>query len=143
MAPNLNEHFREQLQARGIPASQTAAITIRMDADLTSADKEAFDIQPKNPPLKALSHERAWRVQAQNPGNHELNLNVTLSAQIPSIGDVQRAPLALSRWVSVGGGENFLTSYRTGIAGSLAGLLGLLIAWTVWRSRRSSVFSNR
>jgi hypothetical protein len=143
MAPNLNERFREQLQARGIQASQTAAITIRMDADLTSANKEAFDIQPKNPPPKAPSYERSWRVQARNPGNHELDLKVTLSARIPSIGDVQRAPLALSRWVSVSGGENFLTSYRTGIVGSLAGLLGLLIAWTVWRSRRSSVFSNR
>lgn len=141
-APNLEEQFREQLRARGISGLQTAAIALRMEADLTSADKEAFEIQPKNPPNNAPSYARAWRIQARNTGNYELDLKVTLSARIPSIGDVQRGPLALSRWVSVGG-EHFLAPYRTAIAGSLAGLLGVWIAWTVWRGRRSSVFSHR
>ena len=133
---SLNNQFRDQLEARGIPASYAAAIVILVDADLTSRDKDALDVFVEMSPDKRPSDGRVWRVRALYPGNHKLNLKVTLSARIPSAGEVQGIPVTLSRSVSVVGGENSPTPYRPGIAGCLAGLLCAWIAWTLWRNRR-------
>jgi hypothetical protein len=134
---SLNDQLSDQLQARGIPASYATDIVILVDADLTSRDKDAVEI------FVEMHRDRVWRVRALYPGDHELDLKVTLSARIPSAGEVQGIPVTLSRSVSVVGGENLPTGYRPGIAGCLAGLLCAWIAWTLWRNRRSSLLSNR
>jgi hypothetical protein len=126
----------------GWAAASTAAISILVAADLSSPNKQAFDIQ-SNPAGRPSSDDWVWRVEARNPGNYQLDLKVTLSARVPYATDVQARPVVFSRPVSVSGGENFLGQYRTEIAGSLAGLLGVSIAWAVWRHRQSSVFSHR
>jgi len=140
---NLNDQLREQLQARGMPAVDAAAIVVLMDADLTSPDKDALDIFVEMSRDKRSSYERVWRIRALYPGDHELNLKVTLSAWIPSAGEVLGRPVTLSSLVSVVDGETVLKPYRPGIAGCAAGLLCAWIAWTLWRNRRSSQFSNR
>jgi hypothetical protein len=140
---SLNQQLRDQLQARGIPAPDATAIVVRADADLTSPDKAALEIFVDLSRDKRSSDEWVWRVRAPYPGDHELNLKVTLSAQIPSAGEVQGRPVTLSRSVSVVGGENLPKSYRPGIAGCVAGLLCAWIAWSLWRNRRSSLLSNR
>jgi hypothetical protein len=136
------DRFRNQLESRGIPASQTDAISTLVAADLTSPSKDAFDIQ-SHPAGGPSSDQWIWSVKALNPGNHHLDLKVTLSARIPYAADVQARPVVFSRPVSVTGGENFLLQYRREIAGSLAALLGVSIAWALWRNRRLSVFSHR
>ena len=140
---SLNDQLRDQLQARGIPASDAAAIVILVDADLTSPDKEAVEIFVDLSRDKRSLDERVWRVRAPFPGSHELNLKVTLSAQIPPAGEVQGRPVILSRAISVVAGENVLKPYRPGIAGCVAGLLCAWIAWTLWRNRRSTLVSHR
>ena len=140
---NLNDQLRDQLQARGIPAPDAAAIVILVDADLTSPDEDGLEVFVDLSRDKRSLDERVWRVRAPFPGDHELNLKVTLSAQIPSAGEVQGRPVTLSRSISVVGGENLLTPYRPGIAGCVAGLLCAWIAWTLWRNRRSSLFGHR
>jgi len=140
---NLNDQLRDQLQARGIPAPDAAAIVILVDADLTSPDEDGLEIFVDLSRDKRSLDERVWRVRAPFPGDHELNLKVTLSAQIPSAGEVHGRPVTLSRSISVVGGENLLTPYRPGIAGCVAGLLCAWIAWTLWRNRRSSLFGHR
>ncbi len=133
----LNDQLRDRLEARGIPASYAAAIVVHVDADLTSRDKDALDIFVEmSPDKRRPSDDRVWRVRALYPGNHELNLKVTLIARIPSAGEVQGIPVNLSRSISVVGGENSPTPYRPGIAGYLTGLLCAWIAWTLWRNRR-------
>ena len=140
---SLNDQLRDQLQARGIPAPDTAAIVILVDADLTSPDTNALEIFVELSRDKRSLDERVWRVRAPYPGDHQLNLKVTLSAQIPSAGEVQGRPVILCRSISVVAGENLLNPYRPGIAGCVASLLCAWIAWTLWRNRRSSLFSNR
>src|SRR4029077_14520444 len=120
---SLNDQLGDQLQARGIPASEAAAIVILVAADLTSPDKDALEIFVDLSRDKRALDERVWRVRAPYPGDHELNLKVTLSAQIPSAGEVQGGPVTLSRSISVVDGENLLKPYRPGIAGCVAGLL--------------------
>ena len=105
---NLNDQLRDQLQARGIPAPDTAAIVILVDAALTSQDQDALEIFVDLSRDKRSLDERVWRVRAPYQGDHELNLKVTLSAQIPSAGEVQGRPVTLSRSISVSGATDDL-----------------------------------
>jgi hypothetical protein len=138
---SLNDIFRDQLLEQGVPALQAAAVPILVHADLTSPSKNAFDIRPvaANSPS---SGEHLWRVVPRSPGNHKLELNVTLSARIASAGDLQAVPVVLVHSVSVIGSENFLNKYWPLMIGCLAAV-ALFATWAPWRSARPSAFSNR
>jgi hypothetical protein len=139
----LHDFFRDQLRALGVDASQAVAITLLVHAELTSSDKNSFDILtlPENSPS---SGGQLWRVVPRNPGDHKLDLKVTPSARVVSAGEVQGAPVVMVHSVSVMGVDNFLTEYGPAMIGCLAAL-GLLawIAWTLWRNARPSAFSSR
>jgi hypothetical protein len=139
----LDDFFRDQLRALGVDASQAVAITLLVHAELTSSDKNSFDILtlPENSPS---SGGQLWRVVPRNPGDHKLDLKVTPSARVVSAGEVQGAPVVMVHSVSVMGVDNFLTEYGPAMIGCLAAL-GLLawIAWTLWRNARPSAFSSR
>jgi hypothetical protein len=138
---SLNDLFRDELLEQGAPALQAAAVPILVHADLTSRSKNAFDIRTvaANSPS---SGEHLWRVVPRNPGNHKLELKVTLSARLASAGHLQGMPVVLVHSVSVIGGENFLNRYRPAMIGCLAAV-ALFCAWAFWRSARPSAFSNR
>ena len=139
----LNDFFRVQLLEQGVEPSEAGAVTVLVHADLTSADKKAFDIRGV-PASNPSSGEELWRVVPRNPGDHKLELRVTPSARIVSAGDVQGEPVVLDHPVSVIGGDSFFNDYGPAMIGCLAAL-GLLawIAWTLWRNARPSVFSSR
>jgi hypothetical protein len=138
---SLNDFFRDQLLEQGVPALQAGAVPILVHADLTSPSKNAFDIRAAatNSPSSA---EHLWRVVPRNPGNHKLELNVTLSARIASAGDLRGVPMVLVHSVSVIGGETFLNEYRPVTIACLAAVV-LFAAWALWRRVRPSAFSNR
>ena len=139
----LNDFFKEQLRALGLAAPQAAAVTVLVHADLTSQDKNAFDVRavPENNPSSA---EQRWRVVPRKPGDHKLELTVTPRARIVSARDVQGDPVEMVRYVTVVRVDNFLGDYGPAVIGCLA-VLGLLawIAWTLWRNARPSAFSTR
>lgn len=138
-----NDFFRVQLLEQGVEASEAGAVTVLMHADLSSVDKNAFDIHAVSA-ANPSSSEELWRVVPRNPGDHKLELRVTPSARIVSAGYVQGEPVVLDHPVSIVGADSFLNDYGPAIIGCLAAL-GLLawIAWTLWRSARPSVFSSR
>lgn len=138
---SLNDLFRDQLLEQGVSALQAAAVPIQVHADLTSPSRNAFDIHAAavNSPS---SGEHLWRVVPRNPGNHKLELKVTLSARIPKAGDLQGVPVVLVHSVSVIGGENFLNHYWPVTTAGLAAV-ALFAAWALWPSVRPSAFSNR
>jgi hypothetical protein len=139
----LNEFFRDKLIALGVESSQAAAVTTRVHTDLTSPDKNAFDIRavPANNPS---SVEQLWHVVPRNPGDHKLELRVTPTARIVSAGDVQGEPVLLVRSVAIIGVDTFFNDYGPVLIGSLAAVgLFAWIAWTVWRNARPSAFSSR
>jgi hypothetical protein len=137
---SLNDLFRDELLEQGVPALQAAAVPILVRAELTSPGKNAFDIRTvaANSPS---SGEHLWRVVPRNPGNHKLELKVTLSARLASAGDLHGMPVVLVHSVSVIG-ENFLNEYGTAMIGCLAAV-ALFCARAFWRSARPSAFSNR
>jgi hypothetical protein len=138
-----NDFFRVQLLEQGVEASEAGVVTVLVHADLTSADKNAFDIHAV-PAANPTSGEELWRVVPRNPGDHKLELRVTPSARIVSAGDVQGEPVVLDHPVSVIGADTFFNDYGPAIIGCLAAL-GLLswVAWTLWRNARPSVFTSR
>jgi hypothetical protein len=139
----LNDRFRDQLTEQGVSASQAAALTILVQADLTSPNKHAFDIHAEDAASNPTSGQ-LWRVVPRNPGDHKLELRVALGARIDSAREVHGAPEVLIHSVAVIGGENFLNEYWPAIIGCLAAMaLFAWIAWTLWRSARMSAFSNR
>ena len=137
----LEELFRQQLVWQGVPASEAEATTLLVHADLTSPEKNTFDIRPAEP--KRPSGEQLWRVAPLNAGDHKLELKVTLSARIGSAGEVQSAPVVLVRSVSVVG-ETFFNQYWPAMIGCAA-LLGLFgwIAMTFWRNAQPSAIGSR
>jgi hypothetical protein len=139
----LNDFFRVKLLELGVQASEAGAASVLVHADLISADDNAFDIRAASP-SNPSSGEQLWHVTARNPGDHKLELSVTPSARILSVGDVQGTPVVLTRFISVAAPESFFNDYGPAVIGSLAAL-GLLawIAWTLWRNARPSVFSSR
>jgi hypothetical protein len=144
---NLNDLLRLQLQARGIPAEYLMGITTSVVADLTSPADDAFAIQPEKSAAGPSPDKWVWRVSARKSGSHELDVIVTLSARIPSRGEVEARAWVFSRSVGVDAGPvdpfvDFLTRFGTKIAGSLAALLGAWLVWTLWRTRRAA-FSHR
>jgi len=138
---SLNDLFRDQLLKQGVPALQAAAVPILVHADLTSPIKNAFDIRAvaANSPTSA---EYLWRVVPRKTGNHNLELNVTLSARIASAADEQAVPVVLVHSISVIGGSNFLNEYWPAMIGCLAAV-ALLAVWPLWRRARPSAFGNR
>jgi hypothetical protein len=138
---SLNDLFRDELLEQGVPALQAAAVPILVHADLTSPSRNAFDIRAvaANSPS---SGEHLWRVVPRHPGDHKLELKVRLSARIASAGDLQVMPVVLVHSVSVIGGGTFLNEYRWVMIGCLAAV-ALFCARALWRSTRTSAFSNR
>lgn len=139
----LNDSFRDNLIALGVEASQTAAVTILVHTELTSSDKNAFDIRAVAA-NDASSAGQLWHVIPRIPGDHKLELRVTPTARIGSAGDVRGEPVLLARSVSIVEVNNFLNDYGPAIVGSLV-VLGLFawIWWTIWRNARPSAFSSR
>ena len=139
----LNEFFRDKLIALGVESSQVAAVTTRVHTELTSPDKNAFDIRAV-PANNTSSVEQLWHVVPRNPGDHKLELRVTPTARIVSAGDVQGEPVLLVRSVAIIGIDTFFNDYGPVLIGSLAAFgLFAWIAWTVWRNARPSAFSSR
>jgi hypothetical protein len=138
----LDDFFRVQLLRQGVETSEAGGATILVHAELISADHSAFDIRAVK--ASASSGEQLWHVVPRNQGDQKLELTVTPTARIMSLGDVQGQPEMLDHPVAVSGGETFFNDYGPAVIGSLAAL-GLLawIAWTLWRNSRPSVFSNR
>ena len=139
----LNEIFRDKLIALGVDSSQAAAVTTLVHTDLTSPDKNAFDIRAV-PANKTSSVDQLWHVVPRNPGDHKLELRVTPSARIVSAGDVQGEPVLLIRSVTIIGGDNFFNDYGPVLIGCLAALgLFAWIAWTLWRTAPPSALRSR
>lgn len=142
---NLNDRLKEELMSRGITASDAAGIVILVTADLTSPDKDAFQITADNPAQTWDS--RIWRVEPRQPGDHELDLTVLLSVRISSAGEVQAKPIVLAQAVAVDAGRfypfrDFMFRYWPGLIASMAGLaIGLWIFWMLWRGH--SILSHR
>ena len=139
----LDDFFRVKLLELGVEASEAGGASILVHAELRSADDGAFDIRAaaaNNP----SSGEQVWHVVPRISGDHKLELSVTPSARIQSVGDVKGNPIVLTNSVSVIAPENFFNDYGPAVIGSAA-LLGLLawIAWVLWRNARPSVFSSR
>jgi hypothetical protein len=141
---SLNDFLREKLIALNVEASQAAAVTILVRTDLTSPDKDAFDIRVV-PATDPSSVEQLWHVVPRSPGDHKLELSVTPTARIVSSGDVQGEPVLLVRSVAIIGVDNtFFNEYGPVVIGCLAALgLFAWIAWAVWRNARPSALSSR
>jgi hypothetical protein len=139
----LDDYFRDRLIALGVEASQAAAVKVLVHTDLTSPDKNAFDIRSV-PANNTSSGEQLWHVTPRIPGDHKLELRVAPTARIASSADVQGEPVLLVRSVSIIGVDNFLNDYGPAMIGSLA-VLGLFawIWWTIWRNARPSALSSR
>jgi hypothetical protein len=145
---NLTDLIRETLQTRGIPPEYIAGILTVVAADLTSPERGTFVIRPEQSEDAHSPYERIWRVEALKPGSHKLELKVTLTARIPSRGDVESDPAMFSRPVSVGAGPfywivDFVDRNGNAVAGSLAGLLAAGVLWIWWRVRQYSALSHR
>ena len=141
---SLGDHFIDQLQSQGMTPSEAAALTIAVQADLSSPSENAFEIHAEEEPTARSSiGEKVWRVVPRNPGDYMLEVRVALSARTASAGYVQGIPVVLFHSVSVVGRDSLLTKYWPAIVGSLAGLtVFAYIGWMLWR-KRSSVYSNR
>ncbi len=137
----LEDLFREQLVLQGIPASEALATTLLVHADLSSPEKNAFDIRPAA--ANGASSEQLWHVAPLSAGDHKLELKVTLTARVGSAGGVSGAPLVLVRSISVAG-QNFFNQYWPAMIGCAA-ILGLFgwIAMTFWRNARPSALNCR
>jgi hypothetical protein len=145
---NLTDLIRQQLQTRGIPPEYLAGILTVVAADLTSPEPGIFVIRPEQSEDAHSPYERIWRVEALKPGSHKLELKVTLTARIPSRGDVESDPAMFSRPVSVRAGPfywivDFVDRNGNAVAGSLAGLLAAGVLWLWWRARQYSALSHR
>jgi hypothetical protein len=142
---NLNDQLKTELVARGIPAADAASVVILVTADLTSPDKDAFQITAENPAQTWDS--RIWRVEPRQSGDHELDLTVLLSARISSVGEAQAQPIVLSQAVAVDAGRfypfrDFMNRYWPGLLASMTGLAaGIWIFWMLWRGH--SALSHR
>jgi hypothetical protein len=145
---NLSDLLRQKLQERGIPAEYLNGIITLAVADLTSPIASSFAIRPEKPAATGHSSDTwVWRVEARQPGNHKLELKVTLSAQIPSRGELEANPAVLSRTVAVESNPfypygNFFDRYWLEMAGSVAGLMAAWLIFLLWRTRRTA-FSDR
>jgi hypothetical protein len=144
---NLNDLLRQKLEERGIPAEYLNGIITLAVADLTSPTDSSFAIRPEKPAAGHSSDTWVWRVEARQPGNHKLELKVTLSAGIPSRRGVEAHAAMLSRIVAVDADPFypyliFFYRYWLEMAGSVAGLMGAWLIWMLWRTRRTA-FSHR
>jgi hypothetical protein len=136
---NLNDLLRQKLQDLGVRAEYLSGIISLAAADLTSPTGGSFSIQPERPPASDMW---IWRVEARQPGNQTLQVKVTLSARIPSHGEVDANAATLSRTVAVDADPffpygDFIGRHWLEMAGSLAGLMGAWLIWLLWRTRRT------
>jgi hypothetical protein len=142
---NLNDRLQAELISRGIPAADAAAAVILVTADLTSPDKDAFQITAESPAQTWDS--RIWRVEPRRSGDRELDLTVLLSARVSSVGEVQAKPVVLTQAVVVDAGRfypfrDFMNRYWTALMASMAGLAACIwIFWMFWRGH--SALSQR
>jgi hypothetical protein len=144
---NLTDMLTQKLKEQGVPAEYLNGIITLAAADLTSLTDNSLVIQPEAQAAGSPSDTWVWRVQARQPGNHRLELKVNLSARIPSRGEVEANAPMLSRVVSVDAEPfnpygNFFARYWLEMAGSVVGLMGAWMGWTLWRTRRN-VLSHR
>jgi hypothetical protein len=142
---NLNDLLRQKLQDQGIPAEYLKGIITLAVADMLSPADNAFAIRPEESAAGHSSDTWVWRVEARQPGNHKLELIVTLSARIPSRGEVEANAAMLSRTVAVDADPSygkFFDRYWLEMAGSMAGVMGAWLIWMLWRTRRAA-FTHR
>ena len=142
---NLNDLLRQKLQDQGIPAEYLKGIITLAVADMLSLADNAFAIRPEESAAGHSSDTWVWRVEARQPGNHKLDLIVTLSARIPSRGEVEANAAMLSRTVAVDADPSygdFIDRYWLKMAGSMAGVMGAWLIWMLWRTRRAA-FTHR
>ena len=144
---DFNDALRSELEPRGIPPSNLAGIIVLMTADLTSPTRDAFEITPENPTEPSPSQPRVWRVEPRTPGEHVLDLKLTLSARFPSDGEVETKPVVFTRSIAIEASpfyplRHFLNVHWPGVIASfIALLLAAGIAWTLWRGH--SAFGHR
>ena len=142
---NLNDRLQAELISRGIPPADAAAAVILVTADLTSPDKDAFQITAESPAQTWDS--RIWRVEPRKSGDRELDLTVLLSARVSSLGEVQAKPVVLTQAVVVDAGRfypfrDFMNRYWAALMASIAGLAACIwIFWMFWRGH--SALSQR
>jgi hypothetical protein len=139
---NLNDLLRQKLQDQGIPAEYLKGIITSVVANVLLPDDESFTMQPEEPPAGHSSDTWVWSVEARQPGNHKLELIVTLSAQIPSRGEVEANAATLSRTVTFDAYPSygsFFDRHWLEMAGSLAGLMGAWLIWMLWRTRGTAL----
>jgi hypothetical protein len=142
---NLHDRLQAELVSRGVPPAEAAATVILVTADLTSPDKDAFQITAESPTQTWDS--RVWRVQPRQAGERELDLTVLLSVRVSSLGEVQAKPVVLVQAVAVDAGRfypfrDFMNRYWPALMASLAGLaVGVWIFWMLWRGH--SALSHR
>jgi hypothetical protein len=142
---NLNDLLRQKLQDQGIPAEYLKGIVTSAVADVLLPGDNSFVIRREEPAAGHSSNTWVWRVEARQPGNHKLELIVTLSAQIPSRGEVEANAAMLSRTVAVDADPsygNFFDRHWLEMAASLAGLMGAWLIWMLWRTR-GAAFTHR
>jgi hypothetical protein len=142
---NLNDLLRQKLQDQGIPAEYLKGIITSAVADVLLPGDSSFVIRPEAPAAGHSSNTWVWHVEARQPGNHKLELIVTLSAQIPSRGDVEANAAMLSRTVAVDADPSYGTFFDRHwleMAGLLAGLMGAWLIWMLWRTR-GAAFTHR
>jgi hypothetical protein len=142
---NLNDLLRQKLQDQGIPAEYLKGIITLAVADVLVPADNAFAIRPEESPAGHSSDSWVWHVEARQPGNHKLELIVTLSARIPSRGELEANAAMLSRTIAVDADPsygNFFDRHWLEMAGSMAGLMAAWLIWLVWRNR-GAAFTHR
>jgi len=139
---NLNDLLRQKLQDQGIPAEYLKGIITSVVANVLLPGDNSFTMLPEEPPAGHSSDTWVWSVEARQPGNHKLELIVTLSAQIPSRGEVEANAATVSRTVAFDADPSygsFFDRHWLEMAGSLAGLMGAWLIWMLWRTRGAAL----
>ncbi len=140
---NLDDLLRQHLQDRGIPAEYLKGIMTLVVAEAPAPADNSFAIRPEESAARQFSDTWVWQVEPREPGNHKLELRITLKARVPSGGEVGTAAAMISRTVAVDADPfyrygNFFDRHWIEVAASVAALMGAGL-WMLWRTRRAAL----
>jgi hypothetical protein len=140
---NLDDLLRQHLQDRGIPAEYLKGIMTLVVAEAPAPADNSFAIRPEESAARQSSDTWVWQVEPREPGNHKLELRITLKARVPSGGEVGTAAAVISRTVAVDADPfyrygNFFDQHWIEVAASVAALMGAGL-WMLWRTRRAAL----